>query len=762
MTNLLTIDFSVLTEGWRNFRESWEQWWSSYIGEHIDFGLYLIVFSLLAVAFVCIYKMTFRKRSGRLFKWLSRHLLGSALIVWLLGVVIYIVGFYDSGLNGFAIVPRSIISSFKMFVVSHDLARVHPTMQHDAIYMTVFSILHFAAAFISFLFVFKLVGFKIRSSWRIFVYRWFNSKNTRRVHLFWGINEASLLLAESIRKDSKVKDDTLIFVDIDMENDDNQSTSITLGSITNSITINDSEMDQLERLSGVVLVDHCYNGPASLNCSNTDDIFRTLRLNSIGKIVKNSGKVNYYFFSNDERHNLIGALNLKHDFRLKEARVESTIFIHARKSAANEVFDHYSQYETGSSNVEFKLVDSAYLSVSTLKDSEQHLPVDCVKYDTKTGVVESDFTSMVVGFGDTGQEAFKFLYEFATFIDCDKKRVPFTCYAVDAQADSIRGLVQRKMPKVGKDELVYVNAAIDSEPFWQCVEENIKRLNYVIITINNDTLGLSLAVNLFKYALKMRSDDAHLLKIRLRCYNSANERKMSDVVDLLNRSIADEARPAKVDLQLFGREKELYNCRMIINDEILQEAKEFHRVYENSDMSADEQWKLSFVEDKDGNSVVENKMKQKGWLRYHAIYDINRQISQNIANALHSSTKLTLMGLRDATREQLQEYLEIIATRRADCPEAMCAECEYCEACSRYVCDKERAEQLVNMAILEHERWMSAHRLMGYNYAVADDIVKKESKCMCNWHALPEGRYRKYDCNVVDTTIKLAYNKFKK
>jgi hypothetical protein len=41
---------------------------------------------------------------------MSRHLLGTALFLWLLGVVVYVVGFYHEQLNGLAIVPRAIIS----------------------------------------------------------------------------------------------------------------------------------------------------------------------------------------------------------------------------------------------------------------------------------------------------------------------------------------------------------------------------------------------------------------------------------------------------------------------------------------------------------------------------------------------------------------------------------------------------------------------------------------------------------------------------
>ena len=73
-----------------------------------------------------------------------------------------------------------------------------------------------------------------------------------------------------------------------------------------------------------------------------------------------------------------------------------------------------------------------------------------------------------------------------------------------------------------------------------------------------------------------------------------------------------------------------------------------------------------------------------------------------------------------------------------------------------YNCDEQTATLLRNMAILEHERWISAHSLIGYQYGESKDIVKKLHPDMQPWDKLSEGT-RSYDCKVVDTTIKIAY-----
>ena len=72
-----------------------------------------------------------------------------------------------------------------------------------------------------------------------------------------------------------------------------------------------------------------------------------------------------------------------------------------------------------------------------------------------------------------------------------------------------------------------------------------------------------------------------------------------------------------------------------------------------------------------------------------------------------------------------------------------------------YHCNEEDANLLYNIALVEHERWIASHKLMGYTYNPENDFVKKYHKCMCPWKDLDE-LSQSYDCNVVDTTIKMA------
>lgn len=688
-----------------------------------------------AVLLIAAFTLLFTK--SKLIEKLSKYIMPLSMIVWGAGVLVYIVGFFDKEVTGVSVVLRAIISSFKMFVVSNDLARVNELLRNDSSYMSAFAILHFIAAFITFLFIFKLIGYKIKSSLRLIFHNIFRAKDNV-VHLFWGVNEASILLAEDMSRKSKYRKDTIIFVDIDEESDDNSQRKVTLSHITNTITIKNSEIARLDEIHA--FVDHCYNGPAAIKGDNNTDIFGELNLNTIGAIVNKSRVVKSYFLSDDEAQNILGALNLQKDKRLRFKNNDNKpdIYIHARKDVNNEVFDHYSQYDIESHRLKMQIVDSAYLSVATLKQNYSTLPVSCVKKnDSKpTGLIDSPFTALIVGFGETGQEAFKFLYEYSSFIGSDFKKSPFMCYAIDAHMNKIAGLIREKMPEIGENELALIQADVNSQEFWNRVKALINDLNYVVIALNNDQLGLSHAVNLFKYALRNRTANQPMLKILVRCYDSANETRMTEVASNLNKSIEKN----KIEICLFGQEKKLYSCETILSDETLQEAKEFNRVYENSELSAEEQWKENF-----GEKEIKRLMTDEKMSRYHAIYDINRRIYQNISNSLHSRTKMILMGFDENDQSDRLKLFDCYVRSRG-------------EDTTKYRCNKETEQLLLNVAMVEHERWIASHKLMGYKYADVKDPVKKLHKNMKRFNELDE-KTQSFDCKVIDTTIKIAYSK---
>lgn len=704
--------------------------------EYWRIGYWIGITFILIALYFCLNK-------SRISKFVSKHLLILSVLIWSLGFCIYLIGFYRDSLSGWSVVPRAFLSSFKMFAMSYDITHVADGLQNDAIYASAFMLTHLVAAYITFVFIFKMIGYKGKSALRIIRYNLLKA-NGNVVHLFWGVNEASLSLAESIYANMSDKTNQIIFIDIDEEEcRDCSNKKATLNRITNIITILDNDIERLDKINA--LVAHCYNGPAKLSDNGANDIFNSLNLNRVGKSVEKSSQLNCYFLSDDETSNILGALNLQRDWRIEKKLANQSdedtkicVYIHARKDSNNEIFDHYSQYDADTKRMKFRLVDSAYLAVEQLKMNDNTLPVNCVDVETHTGCVTSPFNAMVIGFGGTGLEAFKFLYEYSAFIGPDKKKSPFKCYAIDENMDRIAGYVKQKMPAISGDELELINTKVDSELFWNKISETIGSMNYIVISLNDDLVGLSIAVNLFKYALQYRTADAKTLKIVIRCYDRNNEIRMREVINNLNNSTKGN----KVEILLFGEEQTIYSYDLIVSDQVLKEAKEFNHMYENTEETADEQWEKNF-----GRNMIEQIMDVNKVSRYHAVYDVNRRIAQNCSNSLHGNTKMLLMGFGETDfSERLEVYYGYLSKREKNT--------------TLYVnCPEGDAQLLRNMAIVEHERWIASHKLMGYVYGSKTELVKRQHKCMCPFAELDE-ETQSYDCNVVDTTIKLAYQKF--
>ena len=171
------------------FHDSLDVWNNSMLIDLSVIGYWILLLGFLLVLSIWFLS---NKKTSRLLESISNNLLVVSSVIWLLGVVVYIVGFYRDELNWLSVIPRAIISSFKMFVVTNELARVPKELQENAIYMSAFSIVHFIAAFITFLFIFKMVGYKIKSSLDIVIHKWFYAKG-KNLHLFWGVNAASII-----------------------------------------------------------------------------------------------------------------------------------------------------------------------------------------------------------------------------------------------------------------------------------------------------------------------------------------------------------------------------------------------------------------------------------------------------------------------------------------------------------------------------------------------------------------------------------------
>lgn len=689
-----------------------------------------ILFFLFCIGIFMLLKSSWLKK---IINFLEDRLFLISLCVWSAGVFIYTIGMYQPNMNLAVILPRAIIISFKMFLAQHEQARVAPIFLDNVWYMTIFSLLHFFAALISIIFLLKFAGFRFKSYLNLVRYSSMSNKKPA-INIFWGTNDASFILANDIFKSDN--DEQIMFVNLDEQNNDATPKSIGLKQILDIGSLQSDDIAQLEKMNA--LVENCHYDLSSLDVSNMHtDVFHALHMKHMKRIINDSKAVRIFFLSENEDKNILSALNLLKDKNIANSK-HIKIYVHAGKSSINEIYDHYSQYHAQNDmDAKLKIVDSSYLSIASLKRVPEYHPINVIDIDPETCMAQSSFSSLIIGFGETGQEAFKFLYEFASFIDKDGNRNPFKCYAIDKELSHTAGQIRRQMPAITDSELELVAADINSLPFWDKIDSIIKELNYVMITPHSDTLGLSLAVDIYKHAIQMRNNDLKNFKIFVRCYELDNLTRMKDVANKLNQCNASSGG----EIIIFGDENHIYTYDMIISEVILNEAKRFNKRYQEKngkiELSSREIWSMTF-----NNASIEKRMAKSGNTRLHAIDDINRQIAQNLSNSLHKWTKLKQLGIIDNPSECA--HLASVVDSRSE------GEITYKQA------DEEWQTKLVNLARCEHERWVALHKVMGYQRGAENNIATRRHSCICGWNELDEAA-QSYDCNVVDTSIRLFY-----
>lgn len=160
--------------------------------------------NLLSVFITVIILLLCYLNRGRIFREFDTFIRRIALLVFISGFVIYFIGFRSghetigTQLSWYASFFRPLLSSMEMFAFHSDLIEVGEPCHHSMVYMTFFSVIHFAAAAVSFAVAINYLGVRFRSAWR-----WrkitFVKKLKGDVHVFFGINEVSLGLAQDTR-----------------------------------------------------------------------------------------------------------------------------------------------------------------------------------------------------------------------------------------------------------------------------------------------------------------------------------------------------------------------------------------------------------------------------------------------------------------------------------------------------------------------------------------------------------------------------------
>ncbi len=678
-----------------------------------------IALIVLIVAVLC------RKIIWRLLKAINkkieRNLFIYALLVSTLSTVAIYYGIGHSSERWLYDIVRSVIAAMGMFVGKLDLSNI--SIKENEYYIALILVLYICSLLTTVKLLLKFVLFRFTSWVKVKFGRY--SNHNRPINIFWGINEASYMLAKQIvtRNGGKV-----VFICTNDLRDFDSQKSIGTGRILDLMSLQRKDIEKLEDIGALVANCHIDLTQIEINSLCEDaDIFKMLELEDIAVLIENSSQARIFFLSESEEKNILQAINIMNDRSILAAADKAHIYIHARRSSKNEIYNQHSLYSA--SKIKVSVIDSSFLSIALLKRGAEYHPVNVVNIETSSATVDSPFNSMVIGFGETGIEAFKFMYEFGSFVTKEGTKTPFSTIAIDAKMDQIAGAVRTQMPDIKENELELFSATIDSEPFWDKISKNIGKLNYIFITINNDKKALSLAIDIYKYALRQIDGELKNFKIFVRAHSSDSARHMRDVVTKLTAATKEQT------IIVFGSAEDIYTYDIIIDDSITKEAMLYHYAYSLAcqrksivldQALAEQQWNSDFGA-------------QTAVLSYEQICNIAFKVEQNISNSLHIATKMALLGIDSL--KSIEAYSAAIENRGES-----------------KIYDKQgssEALRLLNVSKCEHERWNSATRLMGFVNGAEKVFIKHTHPSLCPWDKIEKESTQAYDCIVVEVSMEI-------
>lgn len=665
----------------------------------------------LCAIFICaylylLYKITGRKRN-------SKNLIFAFLAIFVFGVACHMELFrlvaadQDFISSFWTRVLFSMQYSLEMFiantvVIKTDILKLmqdHPDLFYT--YLTIY----FSAILTSGFVIFHFLPRRLFN--RVWLGRNRYKSIGRKTHIFVGINTPSLYLASDIRGNKETSKDDIIFIDVPDEQDNPRGISI-----WDFISAFFKENKEHEKLDNFVVL-KAGKG-----------------LSKISLWLRNE-KNSIYFLSENQSKNLMMFEELWGYKYLKELKdlsaVKCHIYCHAKKEGLVNRYDTIADLEN-----QVTIIDSSYLSVEYMKKgtSREFLPVKYVDVatdgDRKLGYVTSDLNCAIIGFGETGREALKFLYEFGAFPDVNKKKSPFKCHIFDKEDMLYPGnssLTDYQDPDAKEVEVVHHNLDVSRVEFWKQLATLINNLNYIVVCLGNDRLNMQVAIDLAEFAVTNGRNVSDKFVIAV---------KQMEVSPLIKTTM--ESANATFDgcIKIFGLSQEIWKLNVITNDAMSKEAEMFYTSY------------AALSEEFERKKAAEDNFEYKSrtWderneglvsVDYAKRSKTHRQVAQDYSNCLHKSTKKALCSLG---REAADEILSVNVGENH--------------------CVGSHSDILEYLAIGEHLRWNASHIILGYRPTdLAEDYdgdLRKLHNCLKPYSQLSEDT-RHYDWLVVKNSL---------
>ena len=544
----------------------------------------------------------------------------------------------------------------------------------------------------SILIVHFLAGRLVSRAWLLFHS---GRKRKERTHVFFGTDAQAITLAKSIPSGERI-----LFVDGPSQNALPEKVSIL--SLFQGVKTTSSIREQLRtEVPGAVFLKTRQN--TGNNPGNS--IFEDLGLKRLARWAENGNNC-FYLLSDNEEDNL-AALR-----KIRPAKAQIYYRADREGAALKTVL---------ASPDNIHIVDSSFLATKALRSDASLYPIQLVHVARKAdgepaGYVDSPFHALICGFGESGQGALSFLYEFGCFVGKDGEANPFHCIVLDANMDRLAAGFKAARPALDENRVQFLQCDTGTARFQEILREQIGRLNYVFISVGDDAHNADLAVETLKFAFKYRSSlDGFLIVVKMD--------RPADYQDMFR--FFNDSYGGRDCVRTIGDLDKTWTWDNISDEGYLRFARRFQAAYATS-AAEPVSWeqRMGHIWQKPGSELS------------HRL-EIRRKTEQDFANYFHVRVKAALCPERLWKEQKVADDIPVHYEGKHYLGE-----------------DKQAASVMDYLARLEHLRWNASHEMAGYQYAEEkrEDLMTHPD--MRPYESLDE-MTRHFDWIVVKTTLHL-------
>lgn len=350
----------------------------------------------------------------------------------------------------------------------------------------------------------------------------------------------------------------------------------------------------------------------------------------------------------------------------------------------NSELEDWINYFSGINACDIKLFNNA--KIIARQFLKEYPPYRLIKINSQEAIALSNYTVVIVGFGKIGEQLLLHILEQTQYVGTEFKAI-----VVDKNMNNLRGMFESKYKGICKNyNIEFLNIDIGTSQFNTLIEDNLSRLNQIIICMQEDEKNLKAGIEL-KSLIKFSNNINHHIEIMIKCTSH----------NLFIKKLKEDKEYNNI-LNFFGNYEDVFTPDILIDEKLDALAKGINDTYNKYNPNYSKHWNDLTPFLKDSN-------------RY---------------NALHIFSKLHLVGLNACKKINVPCAAYVIETK---------------EELLTYLGEI----RIKRLSQIEHLRWNAFHFTHGWDLLPLEKAIEwkdKENKlhtCLVSWEEL-EGVSNKF------------------